>query len=165
MGKWYNQYKLRNESLHFAGIHWISIIFLFCCQGCLLAELWISKPSCIPVSESLCLLFGSLGPMRFYLRPKGSQILSWFHSAVYSGSLFLTLVSRAPLVSALEPGWIFYGSAARHRWLCINIISHMKEYFKNKPLLLFVAICTDRRKGNGKTVSLTFMHLNPLLYL
>lgn len=80
------------------------------------------------------MLFGPSGPKMFYLRPKARQILSLFHWAIYSGSLFFPLVSRAQLVSALEMTGLFCLSAARHDWLCTNSIFHKKEYFKNKPL-------------------------------
>lgn len=70
----------------------------------------------------------------FYLRPKARQILSLFPSAIYSGWLFFPLASRAQLASALELAGLFCCSAARHHWLCTNLMFHMKEYFKNKPV-------------------------------
>lgn len=41
----------------------------------------------------------------------------------------------------------------------------MKEYFKNKLLVLVVITCTGTSEGNGKTLSLTLMYLKSLLDL
>lgn len=100
-----------------------------------------TESPCISISKNVWLLFGPLGLRIFYLWPTAMQILSLFHSTIYSGSLFFPHAHRAQLASALELAEHFCWSVARHCRSCANFIFHMKEYFRNK--LLIHIVCRD----------------------